>query len=112
MGIFLIIWGVMVGSIDNIVRPYFIGFGIALPFLLVLLGVFGGIAAFGFIGMFIGPTLLAIAYSLISEWSSSDTPIISAAAKPRHQRKALQRKSLHKRQGQKKKTVKKKTAKA
>ncbi|TNE28973.1 MAG: AI-2E family transporter [Alphaproteobacteria bacterium] len=108
MGLFLIIWGVMVGSIDNIVRPYFIGFGIALPFLLVLLGVFGGIAAFGFIGMFIGPTLLAIAYSLISEWSSSDTPIISAAEKTAPPKKTAAKKKTP----AKKKTVKKKPAKA
>lgn len=102
MGIFLIVWGVMVGSIDNIVRPYFIGFGIALPFLLVLLGVFGGIAAFGFIGMFIGPTLLAIAYSLISEWSSGDTPIISAALKTAPPKE----KAPAKKKAAKKKTVK------
>lgn len=70
MGIFMVIWGILlISSIDNFIRPYFISLGSALPLLLVLLGAFGGIIAFGFIGLFIGPTLLAVAYSLIAEWS-------------------------------------------
>lgn len=69
-GVFMGIWGlVFISMIDNVIRPYFISLGSDLPLLLVLLGVFGGIIAFGFIGLFIGPTLLAVAYSLIIEWS-------------------------------------------
>lgn len=69
--IFLIIWGViLVGTIDNLLRPYFISRGSDLPFLLVLFGVIGGMMAFGFIGVFIGPTLLALAYTLILGWST------------------------------------------
>jgi predicted PurR-regulated permease PerM len=46
-----------------------------LPFILILLGVFGGVIAFGFIGIFLGPALLALGYSLISEWTSGkDAP--------------------------------------
>jgi predicted PurR-regulated permease PerM len=72
MGVFMIVWGLFVSSLDNIIRPYFISLGSALPLLLVLLGVFGGILAFGFIGLFIGPVLLAVAYSLIAEWSEPE----------------------------------------
>lgn len=70
-GIFLSAWGLLVISlIDNVMKPWFISRGSKLPFLLVLLGIIGGVLAFGFIGVFIGPTLLALSYSLILEWST------------------------------------------
>ncbi|MGB5589804.1 MAG: AI-2E family transporter, partial [Gammaproteobacteria bacterium] len=51
----------------------------ALPFILVLLGVIGGMIAFGFLGIFLGPTLLAVGYSLIGEWTRAhgddDSPV-------------------------------------
>ena len=73
-GVFMVLWGLLlVSSIDNVIRPYFISLGSDLPLLLTLLGVFGGIIAFGFIGLFIGPTLLAVAYTLIIEWSHNDS---------------------------------------
>lgn len=68
--IFIVIWGVaVVSSIDNFLKPYLISQGAAMPFLLVLLGVLGGLAAFGFVGVFLGPTILAVAYSLAREWT-------------------------------------------
>lgn len=71
--IFLIIWAIVVIFIvDNIIRPYFISLGSSLPLLLVYLGVVGGIVAFGFIGLFLGPTLLAVAYTIIREWTHSE----------------------------------------
>jgi predicted PurR-regulated permease PerM len=71
-GIFLVLWGVLViSSVDNFLKPYFISLGSDLPLLLVLLGVLGGIIAFGFIGVFIGPTILAVAYSLMIDWSGT-----------------------------------------
>ena len=67
--IFLGLWGlVIVGGSDNVVRPLLIGKGIESPIALVFLGVIGGILAFGFLGLFIGPTLLAVAYNLVQEW--------------------------------------------
>lgn len=73
-GIFLGIWGLFVISgIDNFLKPYLISRGSKLPFALVFLGVFGGVIAFGFIGIFLGPTLLAVGYSLIQEWSAQKT---------------------------------------
>ncbi|MEZ0223169.1 MAG: AI-2E family transporter [Alphaproteobacteria bacterium] len=72
MGIFLIIWGVaVIASVDNFMKPYFISRGSDMPLLLVLLGIMGGALAFGFIGIFIGPTLLALAYSLVVEWTTT-----------------------------------------
>jgi predicted PurR-regulated permease PerM len=49
----------------------------------VLLGVFGGILAFGFMGLFLGPTLLAVAYSLLSDWVGSPVgSVVTSAAEP------------------------------
>lgn len=69
-GVFMIIWGlVLISGVDNVVKPLLISRGSDLPFLLVLLGVLGGVLAFGFVGLFIGPTLLAVGYSLMRDWT-------------------------------------------
>lgn len=70
-GIFMAIWGFFVVSgIDNFLKPYFISRGSTMPLLLVFLGVFGGALAFGFLGVFLGPVLLAVGYTLLREWGS------------------------------------------
>lgn len=82
LGIFLLVWGLFVISgVDNILKPYLISRGGNLPLIVVLLGVFGGILAFGFMGLFLGPTLLAVAYSLLSDWVGSSTapPVVQRA---------------------------------
>ena len=66
---------------DNVLKPYLISRGGNLPLVVVLLGVFGGILAFGFMGLFLGPTLLAVAYSLISDWIGR--PLPESTDKPR-----------------------------
>jgi predicted PurR-regulated permease PerM len=69
-GIFMLLWGFFaISSVDNIVKPYLISRGSSLPFLLVLLGVLGGVLAFGFVGLFLGPTLLAVGFSLMRDWT-------------------------------------------
>jgi predicted PurR-regulated permease PerM len=69
-GIFMVVWGVFaISSVDNVVKPYLISRGSSLPFLLVLLGVLGGVLAFGFVGLFLGPTLLAVGFSLMRDWT-------------------------------------------
>jgi predicted PurR-regulated permease PerM len=76
--IFLVLWGLLVvGGSDNIIRPYFISRGSDLPFVLVFLGVFGGVIAFGFLGIFLGPTLLATGYEIVRDWARVDPPTIS-----------------------------------
>lgn len=62
-------WGMFVISgVDNILKPLLIGRGSVVPLPLVLLGVFGGIMNLGFIGIFIGPAVIALGYSLVTMW--------------------------------------------
>ena len=69
--VFIALWGfLVVSAVDNVLKPYFISKGSHMPFILVFLGVLGGVMAFGILGIFLGPTLLAIAYALFREWSS------------------------------------------
>jgi predicted PurR-regulated permease PerM len=70
-GLFVMAWGFfVVSSVDNVLKPILISRGSDLPFVLVMLGVFGGVIAFGFIGVFLGPVLLALAFALIKEWAA------------------------------------------
>ncbi|MCA3070639.1 MAG: AI-2E family transporter [Rhodocyclaceae bacterium] len=72
--VFMVVWGMFaISGIDNVVRPILISRGADLPFLLVFIGVLGGLLAFGFIGIFIGPTLLALAFALLQHWINSET---------------------------------------
>jgi len=72
--LFMLVWGIGVSSIDNVVKPWLISHGSDMPFILILFGVLGGALAFGFIGVFLGPTLLAVVYRLISEWAVETAP--------------------------------------
>ena len=67
-GTVLLVWTIGVGSIDNIVRPLLIRKGVDLPLLLIFTGVIGGLIAFGIIGLFIGPVVLAVTYRLLESW--------------------------------------------
>jgi predicted PurR-regulated permease PerM len=78
--IFMLVWGlVLISGVDNVVRPILISRGSSLPFLLTFLGVLGGVVAFGFVGMFIGPTLLAVGYSLVSDWTGVGEELVPKA---------------------------------
>lgn len=69
--IFMALYGLMaISSVDNVIKPILISHSSHLPLLLVVLGVLGGAIAFGFIGIFLGPTLLAVGLTLISHWTS------------------------------------------
>ncbi|EIK52268.1 putative lipoprotein [Stutzerimonas stutzeri TS44] len=84
MAVFLGIWGMfIISGVDNILKPYLISRGGNLPLVVVLLGVFGGVLAFGFMGLFLGPTLLAVAYSLLGDWLIKEVPPTVEAASPR-----------------------------
>jgi predicted PurR-regulated permease PerM len=67
-GTFLLIWTVAVGSMDNFLRPILIKRGANLPLLLIIAGVIGGLTAFGLVGIFVGPVVLAVAYTLLEAW--------------------------------------------
>jgi predicted PurR-regulated permease PerM len=68
MGAFLLTWSVIVGTLDNVVRPILIRKGANLPLLLVFAGVLGGLISFGLIGLFVGPVVLAVAHTLLRAW--------------------------------------------
>ncbi len=69
----LLVWSVVVALSDNFLRPLLIRKGADLPFLLILVGVIGGLIAFGIIGLFIGPVMLAVTYTLLMTWIKEDT---------------------------------------
>lgn len=82
-GIFIMVWGVLVVSmVDNVLKPMIISRGSDLPFILVMLGVLGGVVAFGFIGVFLGPVLLAVGYALVKEWAVGHAGAAGTAAPP------------------------------
>jgi len=67
-GTFLLVWTIFVGTIDNVIRPFLIRQGADLPLLLIFAGVIGGLFAFGLVGIFVGPVVLAVGYTLIDAW--------------------------------------------
>lgn len=67
-GTVLLVWSCVVGTMDNVLRPMLIRMGADLPMILILSGVIGGLIAFGMIGLFIGPVVLAVSYRLVSVW--------------------------------------------
>jgi predicted PurR-regulated permease PerM len=79
--IFMVLWGMFgISSVDNFVKPVLISRTSSLPLLLIVVGVFGGVLVFGFIGLFLGPTLLALGQVLIREWlahADTETPAAS-----------------------------------
>jgi predicted PurR-regulated permease PerM len=74
------VWTVFVTGIDNVLRPVLIKKGADLPLLLVFLGVIGGLIAFGVIGIFLGPVVLAVGYTLLADWVADGEPAPYAAA--------------------------------
>jgi predicted PurR-regulated permease PerM len=69
MAIALAIWSFLIfNPLENVLRPYLISRGSDLPILLILLGMLGGLAAFGLLGIFVGPTILAVGYGLLIDW--------------------------------------------
>lgn len=68
LGTFLLVWTVIVGSLDNVLRPILIRRGADLPLLLIFSGVIGGLIGFGLVGIFVGPVILAVTYTLLNAW--------------------------------------------
>ena len=75
MAAFIVVWGIAAGLVDNVTKPYFISHGTGLPLTLIFLGVLGGMIAWGFVGIFIGPTVLAVTYTLMQGWLSAPADI-------------------------------------
>src|SRR5206468_12154867 len=85
-GLLVLLWGMLaVSTSDIVIKPLIISRGVDLPCVLVLLGVLGGVIAFGFIGIFLGPVLLAVGYGLLQEWAAhrQDVEAEPASTMPR-----------------------------
>jgi predicted PurR-regulated permease PerM len=67
-GSVLVIWSILLSTVDSVVRPWLIRRGAHLPLILLLAGVIGGLIAFGLVGIFLGPVVLAVAYTLLLSW--------------------------------------------
>jgi len=79
----LLVWTVVVASLDNVLRPILIRRGAELPLLLIMAGVIGGLLGFGLVGLFVGPVILAVAYTLIGAWvDEQDQPTLPASPAP------------------------------
>ena len=65
---------VLIGSIDNILKPLLLGRGVDIPMLVILLGAIGGMLAFGILGLFVGAVVLAVSYKLMMAWLHGDKP--------------------------------------
>jgi len=70
----MLIWTLIVFAMDNVLRPILMTKGAALPMLLMLSGVIGGLLAFGLIGIFVGPVVLAVSYTLLGAWIADVPP--------------------------------------
>jgi predicted PurR-regulated permease PerM len=68
LAVAMLVWTALVGGLDNVLRPYLIKQGADLPLLLIFAGVVGGLLAFGLVGIFIGPAVLAVGYTLLDDW--------------------------------------------
>ena len=69
-----LLWAIVCSTFDSFLRPMLIKRGADLPLLLIFAGVIGGLLAFGVIGLFIGPVVLAVAYTLLVDWVSQTPP--------------------------------------
>ena len=67
---------VFISGADSVIRPFFIARGAQLPFLLTMLGVLGGALAFGLLGIFVGPVLLGVGYTLVLEWARPSDAVV------------------------------------
>ncbi|MGP1931262.1 MAG: AI-2E family transporter YdiK [Arsenophonus sp. ET-YP4-MAG3] len=68
LAIIMIIWSIIVATMDSILRPFLIKIGANSSMILILIGVIGGILSFGLIGIFIGPVVLAVSHKLLTAW--------------------------------------------
>lgn len=81
VAIIFTVWSLLAGLSDAALKPLMIGRGLEVPMPIILLGVIGGVMAYGLVGLFIGAVLLAVGYVLFREWL--DRPVAKVAPKPR-----------------------------
>jgi predicted PurR-regulated permease PerM len=81
-GTFFLLWTLVVVTMDNVIRPWLITRGANLPLLLIFAGVIGGLLGFGVIGLFVGPVVLAVSYTLLEAWVKEESPGGAVGAPP------------------------------
>ncbi len=80
-GIFLLVWSIAASMLDTVLRPVLVSRSADLPLLLIFVGVIGGFVAFGLLGIFVGPVVLAVAYTFLKTWiDQTSTPATADAA--------------------------------
>jgi predicted PurR-regulated permease PerM len=84
VAIIFTVWSIIAGLSDAVLKPMMIGHGLEVPMPIILLGVIGGVMAFGLVGLFIGAVVLAVGYMLFSDWVGTDAP---AADRPKQSSK-------------------------
>ena len=82
-GIFLLIWSLVASMLDTVLRPVLVSRSADLPLLLIFVGVIGGFVAFGLLGIFVGPVVLAVAYTFLKTWIDR-TPVAGAGVRSIH----------------------------
>lgn len=80
LGVVVLVITLVAGTVDSVLRPLLIRKGADLPFVLILVGVIGGLVALGIIGIFVGPVILAVSYTLLQEWVTSGQESAANAA--------------------------------
>lgn len=82
--VFTVVWGIFINVIDNFIKPMLISHGSGLPLALIFMGVIGGLLAWGIIGIFVGPALLATGYTLVTHWLDYGRQEPGEAKRPRN----------------------------
>ncbi|HXS16327.1 MAG TPA: AI-2E family transporter [Polyangiaceae bacterium] len=75
------IWSILVGLMDNVLKPLWMGRGVAAPMLVIFLGAIGGMIGTGLLGLFVGPVILVVTYTLVQAWARA-TPEAESTAQP------------------------------
>ncbi len=76
MAVGFAIWSVLVGLLDNVLKPFMLARGISIPLPIILIGALGGVVAAGIVGLFLGPVGFALGYVLFMQWVRE--PIVGA----------------------------------
>jgi predicted PurR-regulated permease PerM len=74
-GTVMLVWAIVTASLDNVLRPILIKRGADLPLVLIIAGVIGGLLALGLVGLFVGPVVLAVTYTLLVAWVRAGEPL-------------------------------------
>jgi predicted PurR-regulated permease PerM len=77
--VIFLIWCIIVGAMDNVLKPLLLGRGVAVPIAVVFIGAIGGFMAMGIIGLFVGAVVLSVGYKLFLAWLQG-TPTVNQAA--------------------------------